>query len=110
MEIESLGLRIIERSAKSLYERLPWILCDGANLPGDPERCPLCQWFDYLGETFGGTVLPKISPARTAHVRFHESLAGALSFGDSDPGRMLWFLGEAEAAGRETIEATRSLA
>lgn len=110
MGIDPLCLRFVERSAKNLNQRLPGLLSDSGSLPESPGRCPLCRWFDYVGSMFGATVMPKISPARSAHLRFHESLEGALSFGNSDPGRMLWFLGEAEAAGRETIEATRSLA
>jgi hypothetical protein len=109
VDIDPLSRSIMERSALRLQKNLNHFFLDGASLPVGFGDCPLCHWISYFGETLGSTSVAADSPVRSSHAVFHRSLEEARAFGESDPGRLVWILKEAEAAGQQTALALRSL-
>ncbi len=110
MDIDPLSRSIMERSALRLKMMLPHYFRDDESLPVGPAGsgdCPLCRWISYLGETIGVTSVGGDSPVRASHDLFHRSLEEARAFGETDPGRLVWLLKEAEAAGAQTVLALR---
>ncbi len=103
MEIDPLCRGIMERAARRLQEGVGLLFQGRDTLPAGPGNCPLCRWFDYLRETLSPQSLRAEAPVPAAHRRYHLCLEEARSFREADPGRLLWFLAEAETAGRETV-------
>jgi hypothetical protein len=109
MTIDPLSRGLMERAAARLQEGVALFFRDGTALPAGPGDCPLCRWIAYLRETLSPSSLEEEAPVPAAHRRFHLSLEEARSFREADPGRLLWFLAEAETAGEETARSLPTL-
>ena len=102
MDIDPLSRGIMERAARTLQEGVELLFQGRDILPAGPGDCPLCRWFASLRETLSPQGLREEAPVPAAHRRFHLCLEGARSFREADPGRLAWFLAEAETSARET--------
>ena len=109
MDIDPLCRGIMERSAVRLQGGVALFFQGRDALPAGSGDCPLCRWFAYLRETLALRSLLEEAPGPAAHRRFHLCLEEARSSREADPGRLVWFLAEAEMSARETARALPTL-
>ncbi len=105
MDNDPLCRGIMERAAVRLQGGVALFFQGRDALPAGPGDCPLCRWFAYLRETLALRSLLEEAPGPAAHRRFHLCLEEARSFREADPGRLVWFLAEAEMSARETARS-----